>query len=78
MSGELDANGRPKRRALTSKEKLALIHVAVSSVDDTITPAEALSLIASVFGGHSPRRVLRDRLPDLLNLVTPTGRKKRS
>lgn len=52
-------------------------HLMGNPVDDTITATEALSLIASVFDDHSPRRVLRDRLPELLNLVTPPGKRRR-
>lgn len=60
-----------KRKTLTSSEKLELIRVAAFSAGDTLTPTEALALIASLFKEDPIVRIERARLPELLALVTP-------
>ena len=62
---------------LTAGKKLELIRLAVYSAGDTITPAEALSLIASLFAEDPGTRLNAATLPQLLNLVTP-GRRRRA
>lgn len=65
------------QRSLTVAEKLHLIQVAVFSVDDTITAAEAISLIASVFKEDPVHRIDRTRLAELLAFVTPPKKGRR-
>lgn len=75
MSSKLARGGHgAASRALTPTEKLKLIHIAVFSVDDTISASEALSLIASVFKEDPITRIERSRLPELLAFVTPVKR----
>jgi hypothetical protein len=68
---------RPRAKVkLTAGKKLELIRLAIYSVDDTITSAQALSLIASLFDEDPGTRLNPDTLPELLNLVTPARRQK--
>jgi hypothetical protein len=67
----------PAGRKLTAGEKLRVIQIAVFSANDTLSPSEALSLIASVFTEDPIVRIDRSRLAELLNLVTPARRKAR-
>jgi hypothetical protein len=61
--------------ALSQSERLKLIEAAVFSIGDTLTEAEALSLIASVFRGDPGTRINKQRLAELLNVVTPPRRR---
>jgi hypothetical protein len=59
---------------LTSAERLKLIESAVFSVGDTLTAAEALSLIGSLFRSDPGTRINRARFAELLAVVTPARR----
>lgn len=59
---------------LTVAQRLKVIESAVFSVGDTITAAEALSLIGSLFRGDPGTRINKARLAELLNVVTPPRR----
>lgn len=59
---------------LTSAQRLKLIESAVFSVGDTISAAEALSLIGSLFGSDPGRRINRAKLAELLAVVTAPRR----
>jgi hypothetical protein len=61
---------------LTAGKKLELIRLAAYSAGDTITPAEALSVIASLFAEDPGTRLNPAMLPELLHLVTPTRPKR--
>lgn len=78
---DLTKPGGPRRRTLTTTEKLRLIQLAAfsapPSVNHTLTPSEALALIASLFKEDPIARIDRARLPELLELVTPPHRKPR-
>ena len=67
---ELAASGTSPR-ALTASEKLRVIEMAIYSSGDTLTPAEALQLIAAVFNKDPIRRINREFLAELLAFVTP-------
>ncbi len=64
---------------LTGANKLAIIRAAVFSVGDTLTAAEALALVGSLFPPVDPgTRINRERMAELLNAVErPRPRRKR-
>jgi hypothetical protein len=68
---------QPERKPkLTASRKLEFIRLAVYSADDTITQAQALSFIASLFAEDPRTRLNPAALPELLNLVTPSPRRR--
>ncbi len=56
---------------MTAGAKLRLVQLAAYSAGDTITPAQALAVIASVFPDPGSR-LNPATLPELLHAVTPT------
>jgi hypothetical protein len=60
-----------RRKLLTVSKKLELIEIAVHSVNDEITPHEALALIAAMFPPAKPSdtRINRARLAELLDMI---------
>lgn len=65
------------RPRLTVAKKLEIVRLAVYSSGDTITPAQALSLIAGLFAEDPKARIDPQRLPELLALVTPPRPRRR-
>lgn len=64
---------------IAAAKKLHLVQLAVYSAGETITPAQALAFIASLFDGDPGTRLSQEMLTELLNIVTPPKRvKKRS
>jgi hypothetical protein len=65
-------------RKPTATQKLEIIRAAVFSVGDTITAAEALALVGSLFAPVDPgTRINRERLAELLALVDPPRKRLR-
>jgi hypothetical protein len=61
------------RQKMTATARLNLIRAAVSSANETITSAQAISLIAAVVE-PTMWRINPDSVPTILALVTPAPR----
>lgn len=60
----------PRQPRLTAKRQLELVRIAVYSVGETITAAQAISLIAHIFDADPVRRINGAMLPTLQAMIT--------